>query len=598
MTDAPEKTKILRRLAAILAADIAGYSTLMGADEPGTVRDLKAHQAVVFPMITEHGGRIIDTAGDGILAEFSSVVSATECAVAIQRTMSQRNAGVEETRRMRFRIGINQGDVVFDDSRIYGDGVNIAARLEAIAEPGGICISRKVYEDITGKMQLAFIDLGEQQLKNIARAVRVYAISTEAPVAAAGPVAEHQSLPSLSIVVLPFANLSNDPDQEYFADGITEDLTTDLSRIPQSFVIARNTAFTYKGKALDVRQIGRELGVRYALEGSVRRARDQVRVNVQLLDAENGAQLWADRFDTDRANLADAQDEITSRLARTLNLQLVEAAARRSERRRPTDPDARDLEMRGWAAYYRPKSLGTTEEGRQLFGQALDIDPQSVDAMTGLALNLLHALAGGWSRSPPEDEARADQLLAAALGRNANHPMARVAMGLLRRSQNRLADAQTELAMAVGLDPNNADGLRLLGTTLLFLGDPQAAIPHLERAIRLNPRDPNLSAYLWPLGQCYLLQGEIDDAISLLRKARTAWPWDYFIHLNLAGALGLQGDLDEARVTLAEALRLKPEVDSLAKYRIYTPWIGNPRHWALREKTLNEGLRRAGFPDT
>ena len=516
--------------------------------------------------------------------------------------MPERNTGVPEDKRIEFRIGINLGDIILDDDDIYGDGVNVAARLEALAEPGGICVSRVVRDQVRDKLPYAFEDMGEQRVKNIVRPVRAYSISVEVdgtppPVAGGTPAANPTSIPRLSIVVLPFVNLSNDPDQEYFVDGITEDLTTDLSRIPQSFVIARNTAFSYKGKPIDVRQLDRELGVRYALEGSVRRVGDQVRVNVQLLDAESGVSLWADRFDTDRASLGEAQNEITGRLARMLNLQLVAAAARRIERQRPADPDARDLVMRGWATYYRPKSLEATREARRFFGEALEIDPQSVDAMTGLALNLVHGLADGWTDSPQEDEVRAKQLLAVALERDANHPMARVAMGLLRRYQNRLSDAQAELEMAIGLDPNNADALRQLAITLLFLGEPEAAIPNLERAIRLNPRDPNLAAYYWPLGQCHLLLGQVDEAIAFLRKACASWPWEYFLYLNLAGALGLKGDLDEARAALADALRLKPEVDSLAKYRARSPWFGNPRHWALREKTLNTGLRRAGLPE-
>jgi adenylate cyclase len=592
-----------RRLAAILAADVAGYSRLMERDEEGTLAALKAvRHEVAEPLIATHNGHLVKTTGDGMLVEFASVVDAVRCAVAVQRAMAERNVQVPAERRIELRIGINLGDIISDEGDIYGDGVNLAARLEALAEPGDICVSAAVRDQVCDKVNLAFEDQGERQVKNIARPLRVYSIRVEtgpppASAAAAAPRVEQPAAPSLSIVVLPFANLSNDPDQEYFADGITEDLTTDLSRIPQSFVIARNTAFSYKGKPLDVRQIGRELGVRYALEGSVRRVGEQVRVNVQLLDAETGAHLWADRFDTDRASLADAQNEIAGRLARILNLQLVAAAARRIERQRPADPDARDLEMRGWAAYYRPRTPAAMEESRQLFARALEIDPRSVDAMTGVALNLLHFVAGGWSKSPREDEARAAQLLAAALERDADHVLARVAMGLLRRSQNRLAEAQVELEMAVAIDRNNAEALRLLATALLFLGEPEAAIPHLERAIRLNPRDPNLSGYLWPLGQCRLLLGQVEEAIALLRKACAALPGDYFVHLSLAGALGLRGDLEEARAALAEALRLKPEVDSLAKYRALTPWIGNPRHWALREKTLNEGLRRAGFPE-
>src|SRR5262245_22726723 len=344
MAEGPEKTKVLRRLAAILAADIAGYSTLMGADEPGTVRDLKAHQAVVLPMITQHSGRIIDTAGDGILAEFSSVVNAAECAVAIQRTMAQRNARIEESRRMRFRIGINQGDVVFDDSRIYGDGVNIAARLEAIAEPGSICISRKVYVEISGKMQLAFIDGGEHQLKNIAEPIRVYRISGEqlaVPQATAKPALALPDKPS--IAVLPFTNMSGDPEQEYFADGMVEEIITAMSRIRWLFVIARNSSFTYKGRAVDVKRVGSELGVLYVLEGSVRKAGNRIRITAQLLDATTGAHLWAENFDGTLVR-GDAQRPSANRLNK--NQILADPPMfrtwnehRRDMRSEPTDSD-------------------------------------------------------------------------------------------------------------------------------------------------------------------------------------------------------------------------------------------------------------------
>ena len=313
MTEGPEKTKVPRRLAAILAADIAGYSALMGADEADTVRNLKEHQAVVLPMIKEHGGRVIDTAGDGILAEFGSVVNAAECAVAIQQTMAERNADVEEARRMRFRIGINQGDVVFDDSRVYGDGVNVAARLESLAEPGGICISRKVYEDISGKMQLAFVDLGEQQLKNIAQPVRVYRVSGEQLAAARATAKPALALPDKpSIAVLPFTNMSGDPEQEYFADGMVEDIITGLSRFRWLFVIARNSSFTYKGRAVDVKQVGRELGVRYLLEGSVRKSANRIRIAGQLIDASSGTHLWADRFEGAIEDVFELQDQVTA----------------------------------------------------------------------------------------------------------------------------------------------------------------------------------------------------------------------------------------------------------------------------------------------
>src|SRR5271169_3967913 len=405
----------VRCLAAILAADVAGYSRLMGADAEGTHEGLKAHLGeLVDPKIGEHRGRTVKNTGDGFLAEFPSVVDAVRCAVEVQRGMTDRNAEILEDKRITFRVGINLGDVIIDGGDIYGDGVNIAARLEGLAEPGGICISRVVRDQIRDKLPYPFEDMGEQSVKNIARPVRAYEMSatavTSTPLVPAqvqpGPArlsavparavvaatlgvvgiglaawwawphigpsqvsvqapANSQSWatvtgpaakppPRLSIVVLPFANLSNDPEQEYFADGVTDDLTTDLTRITGSFVIARTTAFTYKGKAVDVKQIGRELGVRYALEGSVRRAGQQVQANVQLIDTETGAHVWADRLDADRADLAKAQDQIVARLARTLQLEIVEAATRRMELEKPVNPDAGDFVMRGWAWYYRP----------------------------------------------------------------------------------------------------------------------------------------------------------------------------------------------------------------------------------------------------
>jgi len=381
-----------RRLAAILAADVAGYSRLMAADEEGTHERLQAHlRELVDPKIKEHRGRIVKSTGDGLLAEFSSVVDAVRCAVKTQRAMIDRNADTPEDKRIIFRIGVNLGDVIVEPEDIFGDGVNIAARLEALAEPGGICISRVVRDQVRDRLDYKFEDMGEQEVKNIARPVRVYALRREAIAGLPGPMTPPSTSipqpavpPRMSIVVLPFMNLSDDTEQQYFADGITEDLTTDLSRVPGSFVIARNTAFTYKGQPVDVKKVSRELGVRYVLEGSVRRVGDQVRVNLQLVDGQSGAHLWADRFDTDRANLAQAQDEITGRLARTLNLELVEASVRRSEQERAADPDARDLVMRGWALSNRMASAATREEARRAFERALDIDPESVDARIGL----------------------------------------------------------------------------------------------------------------------------------------------------------------------------------------------------------------------
>jgi adenylate cyclase len=599
-----------RRLAAILAADVAGYSRLMGADEEGTLMRLKAHRRhVIDPKIREHNGRIVKTIGDGLLVEFPSVVDAVRCAVEVQRVMLDRNAEIPDGKRIAFRVGINLGDVIIEGSDIYGDGVNIAARLEALAEPGGICVSRVVRDQIRDKLPYPFEDTGEQSVKNIARAVRTYAM-TAAGVASLPPVLTPKrqrptrqrprpqpDIPPLSIVVLPFTNLSNDPEQEYFADGITDDLTTDLSRISDSFVIARNTAFTYKGKSADVKQIGRELGVRYVLEGSVRRTGEQVRANVQLIDAETGAHLWADRFDTDRQHLAQAQSEITGRLARTLNLQLLQAADRRVDLEKTNNPDARDLVMRGWAFFYRPPSMDSREEARSAFERALDIDPRSIDAKLGLARILVVNLADGWSKSAQQDQARAEGLLAEALERDANRAAAHMAMGVLRRVQNRLPEAQIEFETTIALDRNEPIAYTNLGQVFLDQGQPEAAIGPIETAIRLSPHDPFLAVSYRALGACYLLLGQVDKAADLFRKARAANPRYWFVHFWLAGTLGLKGELDEARSALAESLRLKPEVDSIARWRAERPSYTNPQFTALAEKTLCVGLRCAGFPE-
>ena len=343
-----QPVRVGRRLAAIVAADVAGYSRLMGLDEVGTARTLREHRAVTDALVAKHGGRLVKSTGDGVLLEFPSVVDAVECAVAVQAVMAQRNEGVPVDRRMLFRIGINLGDILIEGDDILGDGVNVAARLEGIAEPGGICISSSAYDQVRGKVAVEFTDLGEQNLKNIARPMRAYAVVRD------GPWPSTKVTPQLrlrrrilSIVVLPFANIGGDPEQEYFVDGVTESLTTDLSRITGAFVIARNTAFTFKGKAVDVKKLGRELNVRYVLEGSVQRGGNRLRVNVQLIDAETGNHLWAERFDKPIADLFDMQDEIVSRLANTLDAELIAAEARRAER--SMHPDAMDLVFQGRA---------------------------------------------------------------------------------------------------------------------------------------------------------------------------------------------------------------------------------------------------------
>jgi TolB-like protein/class 3 adenylate cyclase len=381
-----------RRLAAILAADVAGYSRLMEEDEEGTHERLKAHlRELVDPKIEEHRGRTVKNTGDGLLAEFPSVVDAVRCAVEVQRGMSDREPEVPEERWISFRIGINLGDVIVEEHDIFGDGVNVAARLEALAEPGGICISRMVRDQIRDKLPYTFEDMGERSVKNIARPVRVYAVRAEAvadpPAPAVRPstqIPQPAVAPRLSIVVLPFTNLSNDPEQQYFADGITEDLTTDLSRISDMVVISRNTAFTYQGKRIDTKQIGRELGVRYVLEGSVRRSSNQIRINAQLIDAETDAHLWADRFDSDIRDLFTVQNEVTTRIANALQLELILAEAGRCTEH----CDVLDYVFRGRSVYLKPVTADGHAEAIGWYEKALAVDPRSVEALSSLATSL------------------------------------------------------------------------------------------------------------------------------------------------------------------------------------------------------------------
>jgi adenylate cyclase len=655
-----KRERVERHLAAILAADIAGYARLMGEDEEGTLAALRMwRREIADPRIREHRGRIVKTTGDGFLVEFASVVDAVHCAVEMQREMALRNAAIPVERRIEFRVGINLGDIISEDHDIYGDGVNVAARLEALAEPAGICISRVVRDQIRDKLPYVFEDMGEQQVKNIARPVRAYAMSAQAvaatepspapaawarsgvrrshvviaasaaaaiailvagwwawsrggvpipspqlPPQAGAPAAPTHGAgnpatgaPRLSIVVLPFENLSHDPDQDYFADGITEDLTTDLSRISGSFVIARNTAFTYKGIAVDAKQLGRDLGVRYVLEGSVRRLGDQVQVNVQLIDAASGAHVWADRFETDRRNLVEAQSEITGRLARTLNLELVQAVGRRIEQERAVDPDAQDLIMRGWALYQRPLNAENRKEALQAFERAQAIDSNSLDAEIGIAAVLTVNIADGTTETPKEDEARAEKLLGDALRRDPNRSQIHVTMALLRRLQNRLAESRIEWERAIALDPNNAAAYGQLGVTLIYLGEPAAAIPLEEKRLRLNPNDPNIALAYWSLGLAHLLLGHLDEAIDLLTKARAANPRIYYIDLDLAAALALKGNLVEAHAALSEAIKLKPDINSMTRQQARWAYTNNPAYRALAEKTVDVGLRKAGMPE-
>jgi adenylate cyclase len=582
MTEGPEKTKVLRRLAAILAADIAGYSALMSTDEAGTVRDLKAHQVVVLPMITEHGGRIIDTAGDGILAEFSSVVNAAESAVAIQRAMAQRNAVVEEARRMHFRIGINQGDIVFDDTRIYGDGVNIAARLETIAEPGGICISRKVYVEITGKMQLAFTDLGEHQLKNIATPVRVYRIAGEQLAGAQVSAKPTLALPDKpSIAVLPFNNMSGDPEQEYFADGMVEEIITALSRIRWLFVIARNSSFTYKGRSVDVKQVGRELGVLYVLEGSVRKAGNRVRIAAQLLDATTGAHLWANHFDGTLDNIFLLQDNVALSVAGVIEPTLQAAEHRRSIQRPTDDLTAYDLYLQARVARDSADREGTIR-ALELVGRALERDPNYGSALAVATRCQCNIYLSDWTNDLESTRVEGIDLARRALRVAGDDPYilasAAYALGLFGED---IATAIALVDRALELNPSFALGWVRSGWLRLWAGHPDLAIKHFETSLRLNPL--RKVPAIFGIAVAHFVARRMKKAGEMLQLSLQEYPnWAPCLRF-LASCYAHSGRLGDARATVEKLRHATPVL------------VPNAQHWRIskdREYYL-DGLRMA-----
>ena len=636
----------VRRLTAILAADVVGYSRLMGADEEGTHERLQAHlRDLIEAKIAEHRGRVVKNTGDGFLAAFASVVDAVRCAVEMQRGMAERNTGTPPEKRIEFRVGINLGDVIAEAEDIFGDGVNVAARLEELAEPGRICVSGTVREHIRDKLHYSFEDRGEQNVKNIARPVRVYALRPETvadlpassmPIAAprrrrtafaavaaaaalviglgawwlspamrsppvptvavgtdATPIVQAAVVPRLSIVVLPFANLGNDPEQQYFADGITDDLTTDLSRIAHAFVISRNTAFTYRNKAVTTKQIGRELGVRHVLEGSVRRSGNQVRVNVQLIDAETSAHLWAERFDSDLGDLFVLQNAITSRLANALNLRLTEVEAAR-----PTDhPDAIDYIFRGHAALNKGAAPDNFAQAIDLFEHALAMDPGSLEAQSSLAVTLVSRVLTGMTNSRSADIARAKGLIERSLANAPRSTLAHFARGLVLRAEGRCEEAIPEFEMLIASDRNSSDALFFLGLCKLLIGSVDETIPLMEQAIRLSPRDPYIYSRYLVIGQVHSLQSRTEEAIVWLERARTANSGIEFPHAWLASAYALKGDLALATAELAEARRRSGGKGYFSILRMKTGYLGAPSVRALHEATYFAGLRKAGVPE-
>jgi TolB-like protein len=584
-----EQGRVGRRLAAIVAADVAGYSRLMGLDEVGTARTLREHRKVTDALVAKHGGRLVKTTGDGVLLEFPSVVDAVECAVAVQAVMAQRNEGVPQDRRMLFRIGINLGDILIEGDDILGDGVNVAARLEGIAEPGGICISSSAYEQVRGRVAVDFADLGEQTLKNIARPIRAYAAGMNANTDRTVPP---PSAPHLSIVVLPFANIGGDPEQDYFIDGVTESLTTDLSRISGAFVIARNTAFTFKGKAVDVKKLGRELNVRYVLEGSVQRAGNRLRVNVQLIDTETGNHLWAERFDKPIADLFDMQDEIVSRLANALDAQLIAAEARRAER--SLHPDAMDLVFQGRAWFNKGMTPDYLAQARGLFERALVLNPRNIEALVGMA-SVDTQVAGAFITDDRAARlAVAETTLMKALSDAPNHALAHMQLGCVQMYTNRAAQGIAQCERALVLDRNLADAHGFVGLGKYFVGRGAETEAHICEAIRLSPRD--IFAYRWLLFVGFAkfqLSKDAEAASWLLRsiEANRNYP---IAHTSLAAALALLGSLDQARAAAKTGLALDPSF-TIRRFRDGAS-TDDPTYLAGRER-ICEGMRLAGVPE-
>ncbi|MBV8358995.1 MAG: adenylate/guanylate cyclase domain-containing protein, partial [Deltaproteobacteria bacterium] len=577
-----------RKLTAILCADVYRYSRLMGQDEEATLRTLSSYRKLVDSLIEHHRGRFVNSAGDSVLAEFASVVNAVQCAVEIQNTLKAENAEVQPDRRMQFRIGVNVGDVMVEGEQIYGDGVNVAARLESLAEPGGICISGIVHDQIRDKLAFGYQDLGDQEVKNIARPVRVYRVLPETDAAAPGKiprvvrrgvlsiivvaivvgaivVVQHMSLkpprtlasipspptPALalpdkpSIAVLPFANISGDQEQDYFSDGLTNDLTTDLSRLPDLFVIAPSSAFTYKGKPTKLQEVSKELGVKYVLEGGVRRGGDQVRITVQLADATTGMELWAERYDRSMRDVFALQDEIVHRIVTTLNLQLTLAKQGRFVPRMTENPDAYEDVLRGVDYAFR-FTKDANAKARQMFEEAIALDPKYAEAYSALGGN--YFLGWNFQLSPDRDGlSKALQLDQQAIALDDSIAFAHSLLSTIYVEKGLPDQALAEARKSIKLEPNFADGYSSLANVMNLLARPAEALQAVEKAIRLDPR--HRDAYLYPLGWAYTQLGRYEEAIPTFKTG--PFPSALWTHVHLAQDYIELGREDEARAEAA-----------------------------------------------
>jgi TolB-like protein/class 3 adenylate cyclase len=553
-----------RRLAAILAADVAGYSRLMGADEEGTLERLKAlRHELLDPKITEHHGRIVKTTGDGMLVEFASVVDAVRCAVAVQKAMPERNTGVAADNRIELRIGINLGDVIVEGDDLYGDGVNIAARIEALADAGGVFVSNTVHDHVRDRLPLFFEDLGEQQVKNIARPVRVYRVrgagtAAKSPSAPAPPALSLPDKPS--IAVLPFQNMSGDPEQEYFADGMVEEIITALSRIRWLFVIARNSSFTYKSQAIDVKQVGRELGVRYVLEGSVRKAGGRVRITAQLIEADTGAHLWADRFDGSLEDVFELQDKVAVSVAGVIEPTLQAAEIRRSVERPITDLTAYDLYLRAVAAFWSGISKERMPEVRKMFEEAIRHDPHCAPALAWAAVCELRLDMDGWTEDPEITRRNGIELARRALLSAMNDPGTIAnAVFVLAYFGEDIATMMSLIDNALAMNPSFARGWFLSGHLRIMAGQPDVAVQHVQTSLRLSPRE-RMGSHWYLIGVAHFFNRQFQDAAAKLLVAIQEFPTAPVAYRFLASAYAHMGQLDKAQAIVTELRAITPVV--------------------------------------
>ncbi|MGE0825837.1 MAG: adenylate/guanylate cyclase domain-containing protein [Candidatus Binatia bacterium] len=581
---------VRRKLTAILSADVQGYSRLMGTDEIATIHTLAIYQELLFGLVEQYRGRVIDSPGDNMLAEFASAVEAVQCAVEIQRQLKEHNSSLPVERRMEFRIGINVGDVIVEGERIYGDGVNIAARVEGLADGGGICVSGAVYDQVENKLTLHYVDLGEQTVKNIVRPVRVFRVTEKPPGAEESKTQIDGPSPlplpdKPSIAVLPFLNLSGDAEQEYFSDGITEDLITDLSKLSGLFVISRNSVFVYKGKAVRPEHISKEFGVRYLLEGSVRKANNRVRITAQLIDATTGYHLWAERYDRELQDIFAVQDEVTQKIVAALHVKLTQGEGEKARRPPTNNVEAYDFFLRGLECHAQ-RTQSANGQARQLFEQAIAVDPQFASAYAMLGRTYLMELAFQWT----QDLSALEQLLILAQRAVELDPALSIAYETLayaHLAKKEYMQAVTTAQHAIACAPNSADAHNTLGEILCFSGRTAEAVPLIETAMRLNPRYP--VAYLWALGQAYYFNGRTDEARAVLQRAIVRNPDHVTSHMLLAAIYSELRQEEKAQAEVAEVLRINP------RFSLTVARETSPHRDSAALARLITGLQKAGL---